>query len=182
RPLRFHPNEELVDYYLKRKVSGRPLLRIDAIAEVDLCKCEPWELPGRFLLHSRDLEWYFLCLVDRKNLNRSRTNRATNRGYWKTTGYHSCICFATLAPTVDQPSSSPLLSHPCTAIFFLCCSVTALSRCCLPCRSKCPPLPSLTVGCYLLPAAPIISLRRALPLPSPRTPLLRPLFPLPPRS
>ncbi|RRT76269.1 hypothetical protein B296_00009325 [Ensete ventricosum] len=58
RPLRFHPNEELVDYYLKRKVSGRPLLRIDAIAEVDLCKCEPWELPDRFLLHSRDLEWF----------------------------------------------------------------------------------------------------------------------------
>ncbi|RZR80676.1 hypothetical protein BHM03_00006731 [Ensete ventricosum] len=83
---RFHPtDEELVDYYLKRKVSGRPL-RTDAIAEVDLCKCEPWELPGRSRLHSRDLEWYFFCPVDRKYPNRSRTNRATARGYWKTTG------------------------------------------------------------------------------------------------
>ncbi|CAL9168032.1 unnamed protein product [Musa hybrid cultivar] len=82
---RFHPtDEELVGYYLKRKVSGRPL-RIDVIAEVDLCKCEPWELPGRSRLQSRDLEWYFFCPVDRKYPNRSRTNRATARGYWKTT-------------------------------------------------------------------------------------------------
>ncbi|RRT41114.1 hypothetical protein B296_00052555, partial [Ensete ventricosum] len=78
--LRFHPNKELVNYYLKRKVSDR-LLYIDAITEVDLCKCEPWELPGRFCLHSRDLEWYFLCPIDRKNLNRSHTNHATARGY-----------------------------------------------------------------------------------------------------
>ncbi|CAL9760765.1 unnamed protein product [Musa acuminata subsp. burmannicoides] len=83
---RFHPtDEELVGYYLKRKVSGRPL-RIDVIAEVDLCKCEPWELPGRSRLQSRDLEWYFFCPVDRKYPNRYRTNRATARGYWKTTG------------------------------------------------------------------------------------------------
>ncbi|RRT67783.1 hypothetical protein B296_00016662 [Ensete ventricosum] len=83
---RFHPtDEELVDYYLKRKVSGRPL-RTDAIAEVDLCKCEPWELPGRSRLQSRDLEWYFFCPVDRKYPNRCRSNRATARGYWKTTG------------------------------------------------------------------------------------------------
>ncbi|CAL9129274.1 unnamed protein product [Musa textilis] len=83
---RFHPtDEELVAYYLKRKVSGRPL-RIDAIAEVDLCKCEPWELPGRSRLQSRDLEWYFFCPVDRKYPNRSHINRATVGGYWKTTG------------------------------------------------------------------------------------------------
>jgi len=43
---RFHPtDEELITYYLLKKVldsnfTGR------AIAEVDLNKCEPWELPG----------------------------------------------------------------------------------------------------------------------------------------
>lgn len=45
---RFHPtDEELITYYLMKKVidsgfTGR------AIAEVDLNKCEPWELPGTF--------------------------------------------------------------------------------------------------------------------------------------
>ena len=46
---RFHPtDEELITYYLLKKVldsnfTGR------AIAEVDLNKCEPWELPGNSL-------------------------------------------------------------------------------------------------------------------------------------
>ena len=47
---RFHPtDEELITYYLIKKVldsnfTGR------AIAEVDLNKCEPWELPGWYHL------------------------------------------------------------------------------------------------------------------------------------
>ncbi|KAK7244242.1 hypothetical protein RIF29_39061 [Crotalaria pallida] len=49
---RFHPtDEELITYYLVKKVlnntfNGR------AIAEVDLNKCEPWELPANFLMKS----------------------------------------------------------------------------------------------------------------------------------
>ncbi|XP_074579052.1 NAC domain-containing protein 53-like [Curcuma longa] len=83
---RFHPtDEELVSYYLRRRVCGRAL-RVDAIAEVDLYKCEPWELPGLSRLRSRDLEWYFFSPLDRKYSSRSRTNRATAQGYWKTTG------------------------------------------------------------------------------------------------
>ncbi|THU47887.1 hypothetical protein C4D60_Mb09t20400 [Musa balbisiana] len=89
---RFHPtDEELVSYYLKRKVCGRPL-RIDAVAEVDLYKCEPWDLPGRSRIRSRDLEWYFFSPLDRKYSNRSRTNRATPQGYWKTTGKDRPVC------------------------------------------------------------------------------------------
>ncbi|KAG1359627.1 NAC domain-containing protein 53 [Cocos nucifera] len=83
---RFHPtDEELVSYYLKRKVTGKSL-RVDAIAEIDLYKCEPWDLPSRSRIVSRDLEWYFFSRVDRKYSNRSRMNRSTAQGYWKTTG------------------------------------------------------------------------------------------------
>ncbi|WOK92778.1 NAC domain-containing protein [Canna indica] len=89
---RFRPtDEELVSYYLKRRVIGRPL-RVDAIGEVDLYKFEPCELPGLSLLRSRDLEWYFFSPLDRKYASRSRTNRATAHGYWKTTGKDRPVC------------------------------------------------------------------------------------------
>lgn len=43
---RFHPtDEELVAYYLKRKINGRKI-ELEIIPEVDLYKCEPWDLPG----------------------------------------------------------------------------------------------------------------------------------------
>lgn len=46
---RFHPtDEELVNYYLKRKISGQEI-ELDIIPEVDLYKCEPWELAGLYL-------------------------------------------------------------------------------------------------------------------------------------
>ncbi|KAM7279159.1 hypothetical protein ACFE04_006293 [Oxalis oulophora] len=81
---RFHPtDEELITYYLLKKVidsnfSGR------AIAEVDLNKCEPWELPGKAKMGEK--EWYFFSLRDRKYPTGLRTNRATEAGYWKATG------------------------------------------------------------------------------------------------
>ncbi|KAL5804603.1 hypothetical protein ACOSQ3_031403 [Xanthoceras sorbifolium] len=81
---RFHPtDEELIIYYLLKKVldsnfTGR------AIAEVDLNKCEPWELPGKAKMGEK--EWYFFSLRDRKYPTGLRTNRATEAGYWKATG------------------------------------------------------------------------------------------------
>lgn len=43
---RFHPtDEELVSYYLTNKVLDSSFA-VHAIAEVDLNKCEPWDLPG----------------------------------------------------------------------------------------------------------------------------------------
>ncbi|KAJ9175475.1 hypothetical protein P3X46_014026 [Hevea brasiliensis] len=83
---RFHPtDEELVRYYLKRKVTNKPF-RFDPIAVVDIYKTEPWDLPGKSKLKSRDLEWYFFSMLDKKYGNGSKTNRATEKGYWKTTG------------------------------------------------------------------------------------------------
>ncbi|KAJ1435805.1 NAC domain [Sesbania bispinosa] len=83
---RFHPtDEELVGFYLKRKVTGRPF-HIDPIAVIEIYKFEPWDLPCRSKLKTRDLEWYFFTALDKKYGNGSRTNRATERGYWKTTG------------------------------------------------------------------------------------------------
>ncbi|XP_066399897.1 NAC domain-containing protein 54-like [Miscanthus floridulus] len=83
---RFHPtDEELVNYYLKRKIHGLKI-DLDIIPEVDLYKCEPWELADKSFLPSRDPEWYFFGPRDRKYPNGFRTNRATRAGYWKSTG------------------------------------------------------------------------------------------------
>lgn len=37
-------------------------------------------------MRTRDLEWYFFCHRDKKYSNGSRSNRATDGGYWKATG------------------------------------------------------------------------------------------------
>ncbi|KAK1571617.1 hypothetical protein Q3G72_020154 [Acer saccharum] len=84
---RFHPtDEELVRYYLKRKVCNKPL-RFDPISVIDIYGSEPWDLPDKSRLKTRDLEWYFFSMLDKKYGNGgNRTNRATEKGYWKTTG------------------------------------------------------------------------------------------------
>ncbi|XP_073106959.1 protein CUP-SHAPED COTYLEDON 3 [Elaeis guineensis] len=81
---RFHPtDEELITFYLASKVFNGGLCGID-IVEVDLNRCEPWELPDAAKMGER--EWYFFSLRDRKYPTGLRTNRATGAGYWKATG------------------------------------------------------------------------------------------------
>ncbi|KAJ8560601.1 hypothetical protein K7X08_022461 [Anisodus acutangulus] len=81
---RFHPSdEELITYYLSNKVSDFTFTA-RAITDVDLNKSEPWDLPAKASMGEK--EWYFFSLKDRKYPTGLRTNRATEAGYWKTTG------------------------------------------------------------------------------------------------
>ncbi|KAK3166164.1 hypothetical protein QOZ80_1AG0042260 [Eleusine coracana subsp. coracana] len=81
---RFHPtDEELVMHYLCRRCAGMPIA-VPIIAEIDLYKFDPWQLPRMALYGEK--EWYFFSPRDRKYPNGSRPNRAAGSGYWKATG------------------------------------------------------------------------------------------------
>ncbi|GAA0143270.1 hypothetical protein LIER_03995 [Lithospermum erythrorhizon] len=81
---RFHPtDEELVWFYLKRKVEKRPI-SIELIKQIDIYKYDPWDLPRGSNVGER--EWYFFCKRGRKYRNSIRPNRVTGSGFWKATG------------------------------------------------------------------------------------------------
>ncbi|KAF8395958.1 hypothetical protein HHK36_017569 [Tetracentron sinense] len=111
---RFHPtDEELVVYYLCRKATYQ-CLPVPIIAEIDLYKYDPWQLPGIWPPPIKPIqinlqispsfnvnyicaeptekalfgtkEWYFFTPRDRKYPNGLRPNRAAGSGYWKATG------------------------------------------------------------------------------------------------
>ncbi|XP_038970320.1 NAC domain-containing protein 21/22-like isoform X2 [Phoenix dactylifera] len=86
---RFHPrDDELICDYLAAKVtgdrSGGGFWGSPMMVDVDLNKCEPWDLPEMACVGGK--EWYFFSLRDRKYATGQRTNRATLSGYWKATG------------------------------------------------------------------------------------------------
>ncbi|XP_076934935.1 protein SOMBRERO-like [Bidens hawaiensis] len=89
---RFHPtDEELLYYYLRKKVSYEPI-DLDVIREVDLNKLEPWDLKDRCRIRSGPQnEWYFFSHKDKKYPTGTRTNRATAAGFWKATGRDKAI-------------------------------------------------------------------------------------------
>ncbi|CAN0926862.1 NAC transcription factor 29 [Linum grandiflorum] len=81
---RFYPtDEELIVQYLKNRIGSRPL-PASIIAEIDLYKYDPWELPKQALFG--DDEWYFFTPRERKYPNGARPNRAAGSGFWKATG------------------------------------------------------------------------------------------------
>ncbi|EEF52906.1 transcription factor, putative [Ricinus communis] len=104
---RFHPtDEELITFYLASKVFNGTFCGVE-IAEVDLNRCEPWELPDVAKMGER--EWYFFSLRDRKYPTGLRTNRATGAGYWKATGKDR---------EVYSASSGALLGMKKTLVFY----------------------------------------------------------------
>ncbi|XP_062202599.1 NAC domain-containing protein 77-like [Phragmites australis] len=81
---RFHPtDEEVITSYLLPKFLN-PSFATRAVGEVDLNKCEPWDLPSKAKMGEK--EWYFFCHKDMKYPTGMRANRATKEGYWKATG------------------------------------------------------------------------------------------------
>ncbi|CAN1309661.1 Protein NTM1-like 9 [Linum perenne] len=89
---RFHPSEEeLVNHFLKLKILGQDHL-IDDIAEVNVNRFEPWQLPGQASsqassqVNTDEPVWYFLSAPECKYANSKRSNRTTKNGYWKPTG------------------------------------------------------------------------------------------------
>uniref|UniRef100_A0A2N9IIN8 NAC domain-containing protein n=1 Tax=Fagus sylvatica TaxID=28930 RepID=A0A2N9IIN8_FAGSY len=59
--------------------------RVEVIAEVDVYKFAPWDLPDKSILKG-DLKWYFFCPIEKKYFGGVRMNRATEVGHWKITG------------------------------------------------------------------------------------------------
>ncbi|TQD80667.1 hypothetical protein C1H46_033766 [Malus baccata] len=94
---RFHPtDEELVGFYLKRKVEKRAI-SMELIKQIDIYKYDPWDLPSKTPQGSRkvssagDKECYFFCRRGRKYRNSIRPNRVTGSGFWKATGIDKAI-------------------------------------------------------------------------------------------
>ncbi|KAA8521889.1 hypothetical protein F0562_012797 [Nyssa sinensis] len=89
---RFHPtDEELVDYYLRKKIASRRI-DLDVIRDVDLYKIEPWDLQDLCKIGSEEQnDWYFFSYKDKKYPTGTRTNRATKAGFWKATGRDKSI-------------------------------------------------------------------------------------------
>ncbi|CAK9171442.1 unnamed protein product [Ilex paraguariensis] len=82
---KFSPtDEELVSYYLKKKLEGSDKC-VEVISEVEICKYEPWDLAGKAVIESPN-EWFFFSPRGRKYPNGSQSRRATASGYWKATG------------------------------------------------------------------------------------------------
>ncbi|KAL3850273.1 hypothetical protein ACJIZ3_012155 [Penstemon smallii] len=83
---RFSPTDhELICYYLKKKLIQGSDHCVQLIPEVDICRHEPWDLPGLSVMQSNN-EWYFFSPRGRKYPNGAQSKRATESGYWKATG------------------------------------------------------------------------------------------------
>ncbi|XP_034682688.1 NAC domain-containing protein 37 [Vitis riparia] len=89
---RFHPtDEELVGYYLKKKVASQKI-DLDVIRDIDLYRIEPWDLQERCRIgYEEQNEWYFFSHKDKKYPTGTRTNRATMAGFWKATGRDKAV-------------------------------------------------------------------------------------------
>ncbi|KAJ7571549.1 hypothetical protein O6H91_01G166400 [Diphasiastrum complanatum] len=107
---RFHPtDEELVGFFLVNKIMDSNHSWVRAIPDVDLHRCEPWDLPGVGKKGEKDR--YYFSLRDKKYPTGTRSNRASEAGYWKATGKDRCI--------FDSCSSRQLMGMKKTLVFYI---------------------------------------------------------------
>ncbi|KAK7856351.1 nac domain-containing protein 91 [Quercus suber] len=84
---RFSPtDDELIEDYLKLKITGKDNKNTWRIPEIDIYKYEPWDLPSFARIPTKDKVWYFITPQSLKHKNGNGMNRSTEKGYWKSTG------------------------------------------------------------------------------------------------
>ncbi|KAL9996480.1 putative transcription factor NAM family [Helianthus debilis subsp. tardiflorus] len=84
---RFQPtDQEIVFQYLLRKVFACPLPASIIPEIVDICKFNPWDLPGEW-----EQERYFFSKKEAKYGHGNRVNRKSDDGYWKASGFDKHI-------------------------------------------------------------------------------------------
>ncbi|XP_030934027.1 NAC domain-containing protein 74-like isoform X3 [Quercus lobata] len=84
---RFSPtDEELIDDYLKPKITGKDNKNTRRLPVIDICKHEPWDLPSFARIPTKDKEWYYFTEQSLRHKKGNSKNRSTEKGYWKPTG------------------------------------------------------------------------------------------------
>ncbi|GJY72863.1 NAC domain-containing protein 83-like protein [Tanacetum coccineum] len=98
---RFHPtDEELVVQYLRRKVHSLPM-PVSIIPEVDVCKSDPWDLPGDV-----ENERFFFSTREVKYPTGNRSNQATLSGCWKAQGLDKQIVSYSNKTNDNKPNNN----------------------------------------------------------------------------
>ncbi|KAL5056251.1 hypothetical protein RYX36_036933 [Vicia faba] len=86
---RFFPTEEeLVSFYLKKKLQGERNSFDRVIPVIDINGVEPWNLPtlaGELCRKDKE-QWFFFSPGQEREARGGRPNRTTGCGYWKATG------------------------------------------------------------------------------------------------
>uniref|UniRef100_A0A0E0F934 NAC domain-containing protein n=1 Tax=Oryza meridionalis TaxID=40149 RepID=A0A0E0F934_9ORYZ len=111
---RFHPTdaEVILNYLLEKFIN--PSFTSLPIREVDLNKCEPWDLPTARMGKN---EWYF-SRKDMKYPTGMRTNRATKEGYWKATGKDREIFEPAICKGISSKNNKQLVGMKKTLVFY----------------------------------------------------------------
>ncbi|KAJ8769097.1 hypothetical protein K2173_000872 [Erythroxylum novogranatense] len=110
---RFCPtDEELVMYYLKKKVLEPDCPLLKAIGEICIYRYAPWDLPKDKSPTGGDLKWYFFCPIEKKYARSARMNRSTDLGYWKTSGrdrmvHHKSVVVGTIRTLIFHKGKPP---------------------------------------------------------------------------
>ncbi|KAK1353144.1 hypothetical protein POM88_052982 [Heracleum sosnowskyi] len=75
---RFDPtDDELLSYYLRRRICGNPF---HLIYEIQIYGVDPWDLPGKSRLKNNRKTWFFFHVPEKP------INRKTVSGFWKLSG------------------------------------------------------------------------------------------------